>query len=106
VQLDPESGEPYDPTVVPTSGGGDTEIEKICVVVFRPIHVNVEDPIFTGPSGLRRGESVALILDPGDFPDVEHATVAEFNSVEYRVTEIIPDGLVDTDRYIVFLEAR
>jgi hypothetical protein len=105
VQLDPETGEPYDPTVVPTSGGGFAEIEKRVSVVFRPIHPNVEDPVLDEPAGVMHRESVALMADPADYPDIEDAARFTLQGNEYRVTSIDADGLVETDRYVIFGEA-
>lgn len=106
VQLDPESGEPYDPLVVPTSGGDYEVVLVHCIVVFKTIRFNFKDPIFDTPSGLRRGEDVAFLVKPQDMPDIENANEIVLNDLTYKITEVLPDGLVDTDRFIIFGEAR
>lgn len=105
VQLDPETGEPYDPTVVPVSGADFDEVERKVTVVFRPIHPNVEDPVDDQPAGVMHRESAALIASPAVYADIEDAAFFVLNGMEYRVTSIDPDGIVGIDRYIVFGEA-
>ena len=106
VQLDPESGEPYDPTVVPTSGGGFTTVTVRALIVFRPIRGALDEPAEEGPRGISRGESMALDIAAADNAEVEDATEAEVNGVNYRITDWVPEGIQGTDRWIVFLEAR
>lgn len=104
--LDPETGRPYDPTVDPASGGGTTAVTKRVALVFRPIRVNVEDPLDGDVrSGLRRDESIALAIDTADYLDVRNATEVAVGDIDYKVTEIIEDPGPD-DRYIAFGEAR
>lgn len=106
-KLNPETNRPYDPTVKPIAGtdGFDEQVVR-CSVVYRPIHVNVEDPTNTNWGGLRRSESMAVTFKVVDFPRVESADEAEVNGIDYRVTEVVPDGLTEVQRYIAFLEAR
>jgi hypothetical protein len=44
-QLNPETGRPFDPVIDPVSGAEETSVVKRAGVTFRPIHVNVEDPL-------------------------------------------------------------
>lgn len=104
--LDPQTQRPYDPTVTPASGGGFTMVQKTVALVFRPIKVNVEDPVGGDTSGgIRHRESIAMTLDVADYPDVQNASRVNLDGTEYKVTSIINDPNLD-DRYIVFAEAR
>lgn len=104
-QLDPETQKPYDPTIKPVSGDGFEEVVKTCTVIFRPIRVNVEDPIGTEAAGLRKSTSMALLIDPDDYPDVEDATQASVAGTDYKITDFENDTEL-ANRHIAFLEAR
>lgn len=105
VALDPETGEPYDPTEVPTSGGGATHRTVKCGVVRQSITPN--DPIFQGPSGVRRTEDCALIVKPELQVLVTDATAFNLNGIPYKLTEWLPDSVANTEhRWIAFGEAK
>lgn len=103
VPVDPETGEPYDPTAVPVSGGEMTPVLITSGPVFRAI--KPEDPIFQTVAGVRRGEDVAVIVKEVDEPRIRDATEFTLFNIDYRVTEIIEDGLVSRDRFIAYGEA-
>ena len=104
--LDPQTGRPYDPTVEPESGGGHTEVVRRVALTFRPIKVNVEDPIGDEvQGGIRHGESIALSMSPADHAAVESAVQVNLEGTEYRITSMIADPGLD-DRYIAFGEAK
>lgn len=104
--LDPQTGRPYDPTVEPESGGEPVNVVKTVGLVFRPIKVNVEDPVGDEvQGGIHHGESIALSVSVPDYEDIQDATQVNLQGTEYRVTSIIVDPGLD-DRYIVFGEAR
>lgn len=103
--LDPQTGRPYDPTVEPESGGGFDEVVKTVGLVFRPIKVNVEDPVGDEvQGGIRHGESMALSVSVPDYADIQDAAQVDLEGTEYRVMSIMVDPGLD-DRYIVFGEA-
>lgn len=101
--LDPETGKPHDPTIRPTNPGDDDVVVR-CTVVYRPIQG--EDDVQGGPGGVRRTSQMALALKVADFPAVEDARTATVNGVGFKLTDIVPDGLTEVQRYIAFLEAR
>lgn len=107
-QLDPETGKPFDPTIRPTSGDGFTDVVKHCHVIFRPIHVNLEDPLGDDhlAGGFRRQTSAVLDIDVADFPDVDDASEVTFNGTRYKITDFENDGIVGVDRVLAFLEAK
>jgi hypothetical protein len=106
VALDPETGEPYDPTAVLTSGGGDTIVTVKATVIFRPIKRGDEDLVAGVAAGVMNEENVALYIDVSDFASVEAATGFSWNGKDYRITDMLPDGLTSIDHYIVYGEAR
>ncbi len=104
--LDPQTGRPHDPTVEPQSGGGFTTVVKRVALIFRPIRINVEDPLGDDvTSGLRHGESIGMGISTADYAAVQNATQVRVEGVDYKVTSIIPDPGPD-NRYIGFAEAR
>lgn len=104
--LDPESGEPYDPTVVPESGGGTTEVTVRASTVFRPIRTGGEDFVEAGAAGVTRDRSAAVDVAIGDFPQIAGATHFTISDMRFRITEEIPDGMTAApDRRIIYGEA-
>jgi hypothetical protein len=101
--LDRETGRPHDPTIKPVSEPVVDEVVR-CSVVYRPIAG--EDDVEANIGGVRRTTSMALAMRVPDFARVEDATEATVNGRDYKVTEIVPDGLTEVQRYIAFLEAR
>lgn len=105
-QLDRETGEPYDPTVVPESGGGTTQVTVRALPVFRPIRTAGEDFVEAGPGGITRDRAAALDLADEDYAQVENATHFTLSGMRFRVTEAIPDGIeAAPDRHIIYGEA-
>lgn len=96
--LDPETGEPFDPTVKPASGGG----EITTVVRCTPIEgrVRAEDPTRISPSGVRDTEQQAFSVKSGDYPAIQDAVYVDHNGERYHVTDVRNDD----DRYLVFTE--
>lgn len=96
--LDPESGEPFDPTVKPDSGGG----EIATVVRSTPIEgaVRAQDPTRISPSGVRDTEELVFIINADDLAFVQDAVYVDHNGERYHVTDIKNDD----DRYLVFTE--
>lgn len=103
--LDPETGRPHDPTIRPTQAA-DADVVVRCSVVYRPIMRQGEDHVTGGPSGLHRTSTMAVTMKVVDRPSVEGASKATVNDISYKVTDILPDGLTEVQRYIAFLEAR
>lgn len=102
-----DDGRPYDPTVKPTAGtdGFDEQVVR-CSVVYRPIVRVPNAPDEATWAGTRRDQSMAVTFKVADYARVEDADEATVNGIDYKVTEIVPDGLTEVQRYIAFLEAR
>jgi hypothetical protein len=103
--LDPESGEPHDPTIAPTSGGGD---------VSQVISARVIGGAFTGTAtneetdalGLHSLRDVALVLDPELYDDVANATSFDFDNESYQVQRVVTDVIAQSQRVIVYGRAE
>lgn len=104
VEIDPQTGEPYDPTVEPESGGEEIELLSKVGVFYRPI-TGMNDDVVEGPSGVRRDESPAFIVLTEDYEAVKDSTTAVYNGIRYRITEFTPDSFVNVlYRWICFTE--
>ncbi len=106
VPIDPETGLPYDPTVVPTSGGGTTQVTILGLLVRQALPTNEQDEVTWSQSGVRRTDMAVLSIDPVDRPTIEGATSFTVQGIPYSVTDMTPDGIVDIDRWLVFGEAK
>lgn len=106
VAVDPETGVPYDPTVVPVSGGAMTTALVMVGPVFRPLKPTPQDMIFQTTGGIRRNEDVALLVREVDYVTIQDATEFTLFNIDYKLTDIIEDGLVGRDRYIAYGEAQ
>jgi hypothetical protein len=102
--IDPESGEPYDPTVVPTSGANPTLVTKKVNVIFKPLIPGRADDVERVPLGVKQTKGAALLASPADYPDIQGAVSFELNGREYRVSDQVPDGLTTVQRYVIFGE--
>lgn len=104
-QLDPETGEPYDPTVKPTTGGGFTDVVKHVGVVYkdesrlRPGADTQETAI-----GPRSGMDEILDLDILDYLDVQDATEVSDLDARYRIVERKQTGMTEAERVLVYME--
>lgn len=108
--LDPESGEPYDPTIAPSSGGAD---------VSQVVNARVVGGAFLGAGaaafGAREEEDAlgmhstadkALTLDPELYDDVKDATSFEVDGQTYHVEQVILDEIAQSQRVVVYGRAE
>jgi hypothetical protein len=104
--IDEDTGLPFDPTVEPESGGGFTDVAKNVLVIYHAIGPGLSAPQVSEPAGLMKGESVVLDMSVPDYPDVQAATEATVNGTRYLVTDRQDDGILGTDRVLIFCEAK
>lgn len=104
VALDPQTGRPYDPTVVPDSGGGMADVTKRVGLVMRPITQRDDQVAEESPIGPRRDTLIALAVEVDDYPDIQDAATVTVGGVGYTITEMLRDPGID-ERYIVYAEA-
>ena len=108
VQLDPENGRPYDPTIKPESGGGTTDVIVRVSVVSRPIRAaRPEDDVDSGSAaGPMLTPPILLLVGVTDSPTIQDAVSFVYDGRNFAITDIIADGLTRVDRYIVYGEAK
>lgn len=106
VPRDRETGMPYDPTAVPISGGDFTEVTLRVATNFKPIRVHIVDDVTTFAGGVERTDQTAVVVDAIDWPAVRFATEFVWNGVDWKITQVIPDGIAGTERYIVFGQVK
>lgn len=93
--LDPESGLPYDPTILPLASGFASAVVRASVV-FRPIQ-GTRDSTRTTPIGDIEEGSVVVMVSPQDFEeeDLDEATEMEIHGERYRIKQTEYDQLGD-----------
>jgi hypothetical protein len=104
--IDEDTVAPFDPTVEPESGGGFTDVAKNVLVIYHAIGSGLSAPQSSQPAGLMRGESVVLDVSVPDYPDVQAATEATVSGTRYAITDRQDDGILGTDRVLIFCEAK
>lgn len=102
-QINPETGEPYDPTVEPTSSGETRTIVRTSVVT-RPIHGRgaIKDEVSKKAIGWMKDEGIVLIVDTEDYHLVRDATEVEYAGDTYTIREDHHDYLGPADRWLFF----
>jgi hypothetical protein len=96
--IDPETGRPYDPFAVPTSGEGFTE-ETVTALVIDPLGVG-EDETVVGPAGRASTDVMILSFGIEDRAAVQAATEAIVRESRYRISEV----RLQRSRIVAFLE--
>lgn len=106
--LDPETGQPIDPTIEPTTGGTPTEIRvKGAVAGQRTGAADIDASVAGSALGTVESGNCMVILQPEVKPLVEDATECEIWDKRWRITEWRPDGLrANADRWLVFVEEK
>lgn len=104
--IDEDTGRPFDPTVQPESGGGFDDVVKTVLVIYHAIGPGLDAPQSSQAVGVLKGESAVLDVSLTDYPDVEAATEVTIDGTRYAVEDRQDDGIMGTDRVLVFLEAK
>lgn len=104
--LDPESGLPYDPTVLPEASGFASASVRASVV-FRPIQ-GLGDSAKTTPIGDIEEGRVVVMVSPEDFEeeDLEDATELEVHGERYRIKQTEYDQLGDGPAHRVIVHGE
>lgn len=103
-ELDPQSGEPFDPTIEPLSSGWASAAVP-CNVVTKPIEGLEGERTETQFGNLRENE-IAAFFRLMYLPMASGATEAEHLGVRYTINDLKPDGLQQRERYIAFMEEK
>lgn len=93
--VDPETGLPYDPTILPEASGFASAVVRASVV-FRPIRGLSDDTRTTPIGNIEEGE-VVVMVGPEDFEEEEldEATEMEVHGERYRIKQTETDQLGD-----------
>lgn len=104
--LNPETGKPFDPTVVATSAGVPVEVVVRCSILTRLVGA-IGNPTEDRAGGSFSGGSIALGVPEERRDEIDGATDVTVADVRYRVKDIKPDpAFNDVRRFIVFAENR
>lgn len=104
--IDEDTGQPFDPTVEPESGGGFTDVVRSVLVIYHAIGPNLQAPQAEEPAGLMKAETAVLDVSVPDYPAVQNATEVTVGTTRYAVTDRQDDGILGRDRVLIFLEAK
>lgn len=103
-ELDPESGEPFDPSIEPTATS-DVATVVHCSVVSRPMGLSrsgVDDSVKREAIGWVEEGGVVLIVDIEDWADVRDADSFEYADETYSIRQTEHDYLGEAERYLIF----
>jgi hypothetical protein len=96
--IDPETGEPYDPTVEPDSTTQDNAAVK-ATVAFRSLSDDQED---TSALGQVERTHVLVIADIADRPQIDGAIEFVWHADRYKVQAQKPDGIGGEQRFLTW----
>lgn len=102
--FDPQTQMPMDPTVEPTSGGGETDVPKRAGIIHR---VGAEDETQSAAPGRMESAPMILTIPASEKPDIEDATTVTVYGERQAITEMRPDAAFNSsapDRWLIFLE--
>lgn len=104
--LNPETGEPFDPTV-PELGAGGASASVHVGVYMRPIQGGFTDLVKTTPLGLVDVDNALLDVSPADYEanDLAEASEVELFGERYEITDRDIRGLLD-DPHRILLYVR
>lgn len=105
-QLDPESGEPYDPTIQRLDSS-ETRVVVHCGV-YRKIP-NVVDDISQSALGPMEERDALLDVSPTDYENksLEDATSVEILGERYEIVDADPDGIAEVEhRILVYIRRQ
>lgn len=97
-----DDGEPLDPTIEPTSGGGYTDTVVRCGWARGAVGEEAPE-VATAVGNMDTGKGVA-ILTIAQHAQVQWATEAIVFGRDYQITEFKMDGLVHEDRWLAYME--
>lgn len=106
--LDPESGVPYDPTILPTASGFASASVR-CGVAIRPVGLSrrgiADDAVINALGLIEEGEGI-LIVPVADYDanNLDAATQVEVHDDRWEITQRTPDGIGNVEhRKLVYI---
>lgn len=103
--FDPESGEPYDPTIKPVSSGWVVASARASVA-FAPLATLRRDEVQGEPQGIMSRLNKDLILDVDDAWTASAASMFELDGEFWRIVNRKFDGIGGKQRYLIFGQDR
>lgn len=103
-EIDPETGEPYDPLIEPVSSGSPQTATVKCNVAFRtaPTTAGAEFAAF----GAVENDHVMLIADIDDQSTIEPMTDFTCRGARFKIESKRPDGVGGVQRFLVYGRRR
>lgn len=104
--LDPESGQPYDPTILPTASGFASAAVRATVVM--PGATPIRDDVVMNALGeIEVGEAALVVgAEEYDTNNLEAATKVELYGEEYEITQQNLDSIGDGPPHRAILRVR
>lgn len=105
--LDPETGQPFDPTVPETGSGWASA--SLRVGVYTSLHSTSgprsrEDDVFATPVGWFEEGNAVLDADPDEYAEVESATEVEVSGIRYEIADVDGSAIDDVEhRKLIYI---
>jgi hypothetical protein len=99
-QINPETGEPYDPTIERINGSGEVRTIVKASVVSRQISGSGKDQVTKKALGWLEEGGVVFIVDTDDYHLVRDATEVEYAGDRYTIRDDAHDFLGPVDRWL------
>lgn len=103
--FDPDTHEPYDPTIRPQASGY-LVASAVCGVVFQPLSTIRRDELQEDALGSRSRLNKDLIIDVDDYWVASGATMYELDEEFWDIVNVKAGGLGSLQRYIIFGQDR
>jgi hypothetical protein len=105
VPLDEQTGNPFDPTIRPASGGAIASASAVASVVYAPLQGTNRDRTVSDQLGQHSKLNKDLILGIADRPVASGAVRFELDGEHWKIVDTKLDGVGDLQRVVVFGEA-
>lgn len=107
-KIDPETHEPFDPTIAPLASGFASASVR-CGVAIRPVGANLLDTTVQTALGLLEEGQGVLIVPTTEYEanDLDGATEVEVHGDRWEVSQRTPDGIANVEhRRLVYIRQR
>lgn len=103
--FDPDTGEPYDPTVRPLASGFIVASAK-CNTAYAPLSAVRRDETQAEGIGVMSRLNKDLIMDADDYWVASGATMFELDGEFWKIVNVKSDGVGAKQRYLIFGQDR
>lgn len=102
-KINPDTGEPYDSTIKPTSDPY-TDVVKTCLIILKQgSPLRPQPDTVSSPLGEVSGMDIIIDISTGDYEDVEDASEMLAQGKLYRIREAKPFSLAGQGyRYLIY----